>query len=231
MPIKYIQPGQAGVSNNTPSWVYIETNDTYQTVTAAGYLNGAAHEYINTFKNNMMVVISTKTAPGIGTLPILYMLQLRNLNGVWSLIAPGASNNTVNNANITLSSSQVLAAYATPQLLLPAPGAGLTTLLLSAQIVTEVGTSAFASGGNGIVQYGATVHGGGTNALSATIPSAEITAASSQIYSMLGYAATTVTTGITNAAIYFSNATGSFTTGVGSSLNINLQYVTFSATV
>jgi hypothetical protein len=88
MPIKYIQPGQTGVSNVTPSWVYIETNDTIATVTTAGYLNGAAREYINTFKNNMMALISTKTSPGIGVVPVLYLLQLQNNNGVWSLISP-----------------------------------------------------------------------------------------------------------------------------------------------
>jgi hypothetical protein len=86
MSIKHIQPGQAGVSNVTPSWVYIETNDTYATVTTPGYLNGAAHEYINTFKPNMLAVVSTKTAPGIGVAPVVYILQITNTNGVWSLV-------------------------------------------------------------------------------------------------------------------------------------------------
>lgn len=88
MAIKYIQIGQTGVSNTTPSWVYIETNDTHATVTTAGYLNGAAAQFINSFKNNMMALISTKTAPGPGVLPVLYLLQLQNNNGVWSLVAP-----------------------------------------------------------------------------------------------------------------------------------------------
>ena len=87
MAIKYIQVGQAGLSQNLPSWVYIETNDTIATVTTAGYLNGAAAEYVNTLKNNMMALISTKTSPSAGTPPILYILQLQNTNGVWSLIS------------------------------------------------------------------------------------------------------------------------------------------------
>ena len=88
MPILSIQPGQVGVSNNTPSWVYIETNDTYAAVTTAGYLSGAAHEYVNTFKPNMMALVSTKTSQSIGVQPVLYLLQLSVSAGVWSLVAP-----------------------------------------------------------------------------------------------------------------------------------------------
>ena len=88
MPILSIQPGQVGVSNNTPSWVYIETNDTIAAVTTAGYLSGAAREYVNTFKPNMMALVSTKTSQSIGVAPVLYLLQLQNVAGVWSLVAP-----------------------------------------------------------------------------------------------------------------------------------------------
>jgi hypothetical protein len=88
MSIKFIQVGQAGVSNVTPSWVYIQTNDTHATVTAAGYLNGAAREYINTLQPNMMALVATYTAQGVGIAPVLYLFQLNNNNGVWSLVPP-----------------------------------------------------------------------------------------------------------------------------------------------
>jgi hypothetical protein len=88
MAILSIQPGQVGVSNNTPSWVYIETNNTIAQVTASGFLSGAAREYVNTFKPNMMALVSTKTSPSIGVSPVLYLLQLQNVAGVWSLVAP-----------------------------------------------------------------------------------------------------------------------------------------------
>ena len=91
MPILSIQVGQAGVSNRTPSWVYIETNDTFATVTTAGYLSGAAHEYVNTFQNNMMALISTKSSMSIGVIPVVYIMQIQNSgNGVWSLIVSGS---------------------------------------------------------------------------------------------------------------------------------------------
>ncbi|HWY98123.1 MAG TPA: hypothetical protein VNY36_03460 [Bacteroidia bacterium] len=88
MSIKSIQIGQAGVSNRTPSWVYIETNDTIAAVTTAGYLNGVSSEYINALQDNMMALVSTKTSPGIGVRPVLYILQLKVSAGVWSLAAP-----------------------------------------------------------------------------------------------------------------------------------------------
>lgn len=88
MPIKSIQPGQSGVSNNTPSWVYIETNDTIATVTTSGYLTGAAKEYVNTFQPNMMALVSTKTSQNIGIQPVVYILQIVNSSGIWSLQAP-----------------------------------------------------------------------------------------------------------------------------------------------
>lgn len=88
MAIKYMQIGQAGVSNRTPSWIYIETNDTIATVTTAGYLNGAAREYVNSLQNNMMALVSTKTSMAIGVAPVLYLLQVTVTAGVWSLVAP-----------------------------------------------------------------------------------------------------------------------------------------------
>lgn len=88
MTIKSIQVSQAGVVGPLPQWVYIETNDTYATVTTAGYLSGAAHSFVDAFRTNMMALVSTKTSQNIGVQPVLYLLQLQNNNGVWSLVAP-----------------------------------------------------------------------------------------------------------------------------------------------
>ena len=93
-------------------------------------------------------------------------------------------------------------------------------------MVTEVST-VFAGGGVAILQYGNAVHGAGLNALSATIPAAEVTAATSQIYVASGYVSTTVkaTSTITGLGLYFSNATGAFTGGAGSTVALNVQYM------
>lgn len=88
MSIISIQISQTGVVGPIPQWVYIETNDTYATVTTAGYLSGAAHSFVDAFRPNMMALVSTKTSQNIGVQPVLYLLQLQNNNGVWSLVAP-----------------------------------------------------------------------------------------------------------------------------------------------
>ncbi len=135
-------------------------------------------------------------------------------------------------ATVTLNAAAVNGAYAAPALILPAPGAGKTVILLNSQMYTEV-AAAFADGGVAQLQYDNTVHAGGALALSATTPAAEVTAAASQIYSQLGKGsiATTVTTGVTDKGIYFSNATGAFTGGVGSSITFTVQYLVLTASV
>jgi len=135
----------------------------------------------------------------------------------------------VSTAAVTLTAAQVLAAYATPQLLVAAPGAGKILVPTFNSLYTKVGT-VFAGGGVGVVQWGATVHGAGTNALAATIPAAEITAAASQIYSLNGNTANALT-GITNTGLYFSNQTAAFTGGANSTLTFNLSYLTINGLV
>jgi hypothetical protein len=147
-----------------------------------------------------------------------------------SVASAVASNANLVAVSVTLTAAQVLAAYATPIVLVPAV-AGKAYISLSGQIYTNVSGTAFAGGGVAIVQYAATAHGAGTDFLAATIPAAEITAASSQIYTLAGLASTTVSTGITDEGIYFSNATGPFTGGAGSSLTITLVYLSLTATV
>lgn len=228
MPIKSIQIGQAGVSNRTPSWVYIETNDTYATVTSSGYLNGSAHEYVNSFQQNMMALVSTKTSAGPGYPPSLFLLQFKNNAGVWSLVpSPQSSNLT---ATVTIPTASVLTSYATPYQLIAAPGAGNIIRVSNVVLYTNFSGSAFTSGGVGVVQYDSTVHGAGTNSLSTTFPAAEITAAASQVYS-LGSNSGNALTGITNKGIYFSNQTGAFTGGGATTLTFYIEYKVLTATV
>jgi hypothetical protein len=88
MTIKNIQIGQSGVVGPLPQWVYINTNDTYATVTTAGYLSTAAHQYVDALSPNMMALVSTQSSQSVSVPPVLYLLQIQNSNGVWSLVAP-----------------------------------------------------------------------------------------------------------------------------------------------
>lgn len=161
-----------------------------------------------------------------GNLPVF-----NDVNGTIGDSGIVAANLQTLTTTVTLNQAAIQAAYATPFQLIAAPGAGKAIMVLNAVIYTNFQTSAFTAGGVAIVQYAATVHGAGTNALSATIPAAEITAASSQIYS-LNQATATLLTGITNAGIFFSNQTQAFTGGSASStVVITLSYSVITATV
>jgi len=142
-----------------------------------------------------------------------------------------ASSVVVQTATVTLTQANIQAAYGAPVVLIAAPAAGKAIVILNAQIYTNFQTAAFANGGVTIVQYDTTIHGAGTNALSATIPAAEVTAASSQIYSLVGQTAGALT-GVTAKGIYWSNATGAFTAGnAASTIVVTLSYMVLTATV
>lgn len=205
-----------------PALVRITTTDAYAAVTATGYIT--AQKANIDIANNGDFQWNASDAVLVYASDGWFFLHISS--DFASLIALSIAQT----AAVTLTAAQVLAAYATPQLLLPAPGAGKAIIVSELDLYTSVGT-VFAGGGVGILQYGATVHGAGVNALSATIPAAEITAAASQVYVLYGPPATNPATAITNLGIYFSNQTGAFTGGANSTLTFNLRYVTITATV
>lgn len=130
-------------------------------------------------------------------------------------------------AIVTMTAAQVNAAYATPFLIVAAPATGFALMPIAAQIITVVST-AFTAGGVAQLQWGNTIHAGGTVALDTTTPTAEITAAASQIYTQYGVVTTTATPIATanGLGLYFTNATQGFATGTGSTVTIAVTYMT-----
>ncbi len=128
-------------------------------------------------------------------------------------------------AIVTLNTGAVVGMYGTPQLIVAAPGAGFALMPIACQIITVVST-AFTAGGVAQLQWGNTVHAGGTIALDATTPTAEITAAASQIYTQYGVPTTKVTAiaVANNLGLYFTNATQAFATGTGSTVTLCVTY-------
>ena len=145
-------------------------------------------------------------------------------------LTAGAAAGVVYNAIVTMTAAQVNAAYTTPFQIVAAPSASQAIIVLNAQVITEVST-AFTAGGVAQIQYGNTNHAGGTIATSATIATAEITAASSQIFTMAPIAAATVlaTASFKGLGLFFTNATQVFATGTGSTVTIAVQYVIIPA--
>jgi len=201
-------------SNNAGNYALNFTNASFGQAT-----NFLVHDPANA---NGVLMIGGGTAPFVsGNIPVA-----SGTSGLFVDSGVSVASFTGNAAIVTLTASQVNGAYATPVQLIAAPGSGKSIIILNAQIAVSVST-AFTAGGVGVVQYGNTIHGAGTNALTATTPAADITAATSQIYSQAGTGsvATTVTTGIGNTAVYFSNQTQAFATGTGSTLTFVLTYV------
>ena len=131
--------------------------------------------------------------------------------------------------SVTLNTAAVIAAYATPQVLIPAV-AGKVAVIIAANVYTNsTGNTAFTTGVAPIIQYGATVHGAGTIAVGAGLVTGDIEAASSQVRT-LGPAASTTYTAITNTPVTFS-CTTAYAAGTGSSVTFSLVYQLITATV
>ena len=214
-----------------PAIVRIYTTDSLALVSAPGYITSQASAIYTANSGDFEWLYSDVVlvwSQNQTTTPYSSSWGLFTINNTFTGLNPFPGSQSLT-ANVTLTAAEVIAAYATPQLLIAAPGTGNAIFVSSAQIVTTVST-AFTAGGVGNVQYGATVHGAGYGALDTTTPTAEITAASSQIYTQYGLPTTTVSTfaDVANLGIYFSNATQAFATGTGSTVAFNLQYTIIS---
>lgn len=131
--------------------------------------------------------------------------------------------------SVTLTAAQVIAAYATPEVLIPAVTGKVITVLAATVYTASTGETAFATGVAPIIQYGSTVHGAGTIAVGSGLVTGDITAAASQIRT-LGAAGSTTYTGITDAPVTFS-CTTAYTAGTGSTVTFTLVYMLTTAVI
>lgn len=220
--------GQVGnlIGGVAPRRVAMVTSDSLSTITTAGYLNNVQREFATAFQPTDVISCwysySSNTSPGTFS-----SFTLSIVNGVITMV----QNAALNFASVILNQSAVQNMYATPFQIVAAPGSGLIVLPVLMTLYTNFQTTAFAGGGVGILQWGNTDHGGGTDSLSATIPAAEITATASQIYSLPGVTASALT-GVSNLGLFLSNQTGAFTGGsTSSTLVVDLLYQVIAASV
>lgn len=117
---------------------------------------------------------------------------------------------------VSITAAQFNGMYATPKLLVAAPGANKLIVVDKIDLVMTYGAAAFASGGVVAAQYDSTVHGAGVLATNSEA-AADFFAAASTTFQFTGTSGNTVgalpfsTT--VNKGLYLSNATGAFTTG------------------
>jgi hypothetical protein len=142
---------------------------------------------------------------------------------------------TLHSVSVTLTPTQMAAAYATPQVLIANPLSSQMILLLASEVYTaSTGNTAYATGTAPIIQYSSGgsngQHGGGTIATATGLVAGDITAATSQVRNLLQIA-TGAQTGLSGLGIYFSNATGAYTGGTGTNVTFTLTYLVLTATV
>lgn len=212
-----------GMVDVLPNQKFMVTTDNITTITTPGYLN--------------QVSLESNPISTTDILMVLYSFNNQTKIGTFGEFKVSIANNTITltrtsqlyQTAVTLNTAQVIAAFATPQVLIPAvPGA--VAIVHSANVYTaSTGNTAFATGTAPIIQYGTTIHGAGTIATGAGLVTGDIEAATSQIRT-LTQATSTTYTGITNTPVTFSCATA-YTAGTGTSITFTLVYELLFATV
>lgn len=119
---------------------------------------------------------------------------------------------TVQYASVAITAAEFNGAYASPKVLVAAPGANKLLVLDKVQLLMTYGTAAFAGGGVTAIQYDVTANGAGVIA-STTLSAATFQATASTGWNFnAGVVAETFTTCV-NKSLALSNITGAFTTG------------------
>jgi hypothetical protein len=122
-------------------------------------------------------------------------------------------------AQVALTAANLLAMYAAPVQILPAPGAGLALVVYEILFEMKSTATQFASGGAVQFQFGNTANAGGTAVHAGTIPATVVNAAAGT--SLTGLWSASGTNGLTipsNTGLFISNASGAFTTGTGTAI-------------
>src|SRR5574338_629837 len=100
-------PGLVGVN---PSVVYIETNDTLATVTAAGYLNKKVQQGF-VFNESMMALVSTKATPNATAVAVGWF-DISHSGDNWSLTSSNSQINLADGRLFVGNASGIAAAVA-----------------------------------------------------------------------------------------------------------------------
>lgn len=135
---------------------------------------------------------------------------------------------SVRHATVSLTAANLIAMYAAPVALLPAPGSGKSIVVTRVAFTITRTATAFTGGGAAIIQYGTTVNGGGTQALDSTLAATVVTGAAGTTVSCRNGAVISdlAAATIQNAGVYISNATAAFAAGTGTA-TVDIWYVVY----
>ena len=216
----------ATASSGSFKWFATNQGGNYaSSMTNAAFGQASAFVIPDPANANAAVMVGAGATPFVsGNIPMA-----SGTHGLFVDSGIAASNYQPLTATVTLTAAQVIAAYATPEVLIPA-SSGKVAIVIAATVYTNsTGNTAFATGVAPIIQYGTTAHGAGTIAVGTGLVTGDIEAATSQVRT-LGAAASTTYTGITNTPVTFS-CTTAYTAGTGSTITFVLQYLLITATI
>lgn len=133
------------------------------------------------------------------------------------LIAPGGQDYSVKHATVSVTAAEIIAMYTTPKLLVAAPGAGKSIVVLKVVLTMTRTATAFTGGGVAIVQYDSTANGAGQQALDSTVAATVVTGAAGTTVTLRNGAVISdlAAASIQNKGLYLSNQTGVFADGTG----------------
>jgi len=154
------------------------------------------------------------TATGVAQLPGQTVIYNSPVAGLWYANGVGASinPNPILFASVAITAAQFNAMYATPILLVAAPGANKLILVENIELLMTYVSANYAAGGVAAGQYDSTANGAGVIATT-TLSAATFQAAASTGFTFnTGVVPLTFSTCV-NKGLYLSNITGAFTTG------------------
>lgn len=148
-----------------------------------------------------------------------------------TLTSASIATDVIQYVKVPVTAAQLNAAYATPYVLIAAPGANKLIRIHDVTLEVDYGSAQFASGGALALQYDSTANGAGVLA-SAALPAATLNGfAADSVVGLAGAAAAGAASAMVNKGIYLSNLTGAFTTGTGTTVDFHISYSIVTTTL
>jgi hypothetical protein len=191
--------------NSCSSFIWTMTDDVavYADVIAENYL-GAQQALGNVFQANDVIYISYVSGAGFFNMAI-------DSDGIITLSPAVATFNTLS-VEVPITAAEFKGAYATPKLLVAAPGANKMLIHNVTNLIETYNSAAYAAGGTAAVQYDSTANGAGVIA-STTLANTLFQGTASTVLTMNRGVVPAPFSTCANKGLYLSNISGAFTTG------------------
>ena len=199
-----------GNISTAPSEFIASTVDSLATVLAAGYMTDLqskvkANDVVSiNYADLSTFPLNTGEAASYGQFVVSYA------SSVWSLTQVPSS--VMQSATVAITAAEFNGMYATPKLLVAAPGADYLVVLESVQLLMTYVAADYAAGGVVAIQYDDTANGAGVIASSTQAAADFQDAVSTANGFNQGIVKQPFSTSV-NKGLYLSNVTGAFTTG------------------